>query len=159
MPIWSMAGLSLSAALDRGVLLWGSVCHHVKRGGEPASSYLRSAGAARAAPLAPLRVTANRPAHHSCAAPSPRGCSLSSARPTHPRPARVGRSSTSPRSTPRFSSSARAPPGDGSCPISYLIRLLDVRLAEHDARPGSDGPAGTVGGAKTRVKGRLKVLS
>src|SRR5713101_5131561 len=116
MPIWSMAGLSLSAALDRGVLLWGSVCHHVKRGGEPASSYLRSAGAARAAPLAPLRVTANRPAHHSC-----------------------------------------APPGDGSCPISYLIRLLDVRLAEHDARPGSDGPAGTVGGAKTRVKGRLKV--
>src|SRR5262245_15004719 len=28
--------------VDRGVLLWGSVCHHVKRGGQPASSHLRS---------------------------------------------------------------------------------------------------------------------
>ena len=33
---------SLSAALTARVLLWGSPCHHVKRGGQPAPSYLRS---------------------------------------------------------------------------------------------------------------------
>ena len=31
-----------SRASKRGVLLWGSLCHHVKRGGQPASSHLCS---------------------------------------------------------------------------------------------------------------------
>ena len=31
MPIWSMAGLSLLAALTARALLWGSICHCVKR--------------------------------------------------------------------------------------------------------------------------------
>src|SRR6266540_3160877 len=30
MPLWSMAGLPF-CGVDRGGLLWGRVCHHVKR--------------------------------------------------------------------------------------------------------------------------------
>ena len=41
MPLWSMAGLLPFWGVDRGVLV-GQVCHHVKRGGQPASSHLRS---------------------------------------------------------------------------------------------------------------------